>query len=193
MNGAATVSPLFRPNRCKCGHDILAHNMGISPNTCPLCVFQGGNAQVHNFTPYAEPWPSTDFPAPPPSGLFCAGGFGPAGLTASTYFDATLVYNQQGATTVYFANAVQTLNTFRLLAPGMTFTTIAVNPANSHSYTILAVTTASLGPSVFAITIAPPGLVRSAATATAGVVCTFAGAMGSTMGGGLPPNGQRAG
>lgn len=172
MNGMAQVSNFWVPNLCSCGHDYQAHNVSASPQTCSLCVRQGGNQQRHNFTADNELWPSAPFPASDPARTVNAGGFG------QTYNQTSGPSgNLAGSTTLSFSSPLPAF-----IKPGMSFLTMALNPANQTSYTIVAVSGNN-------ITIAPPGLLFN----SPGVVCVFAGAIGSTMGGGRPPNGQRAG
>lgn len=171
MSANATVSPQAVPNLCKCGHDIQAHSLAIIPNTCSLCIRQAGNLNNHNFTADVEPWPSTAFPQAEPPLYACAGGFGFAiTLTAASG-------NAKGSTTLTFTGAVPLA-----VQPGWTLTSVPANPANQTTYTVVQVFGGGF------ITISPALLFNSP-----GITFLFQGAIGSTMGPGRPPNGQRAG
>jgi hypothetical protein len=170
MNGGATVSPLFVPNLCCCGHDYRAHNLTTSPGTCSLCA--GGTSHNHDFTGASEIAPAKVFPETLPVGFVSPGGFG-------TYFTIVSTSgNPAGSTTIIFGNVDSRVQ------PGMTFTSLPSNLANQATYTIRKVDTVTNQ-----ITIDPPGLLFNLGT----VRCVFQGQDGSTMGAGLPPNGQRAG
>jgi hypothetical protein len=176
MNGAATISPLWVPNLCTCGHDLLAHTMTVSPNNCTQCLRQGGVINIHNFVADGELWPSVPFTASDPSRIVCAGGQG-FNVQATT----TATGNNNGATTVTFVSLPS-----GIIVPGWTFTTIPTsgggNNARQATYYVRAISGNS-------ITIDPPGLVGN----TPSIICNFQGSIGSTMGPGRPPNGQRAG
>lgn len=171
MNGMATVSNFFVPNLCNCGHDLVVHNMAVTPNTCSMCIRQSGVQNTHNFASDLEVWPAPSSPQTAPARFVCAGGFG-FGFSMTTGAG-----NAKGSTSVLFLAAIDRIQI------GMTFTTVAANAANSVTYTVI-----GTGPGL-QVQIAAPGLLFN----SPGILCLFQGNDGSTMGPGLPPNGQRAG
>lgn len=176
MNGMATVSPLFVPNLCVCGHDWIAHTFG-APQQCSLCFRGAGLLNRHNFTSDNELWPSAPFPASDPARTVTAGGFG-FGVSATT----AAAGNGLGVQVVTFVALPAGI------APGWSFTTIPSggggNNVNQAQYFVRSV---NFGANQ--ITIDPPGLLANSPS----IPCLFAGSIGSTMGPGRPPNGQRAG
>jgi hypothetical protein len=167
MNGGATVSPLFTPNLCYCGHDYSAH----TPTTCLLCNASGA-PHNHGQTAETEITAAAAYPQDLPLRFASAGGFG-------TYFSlVTTSGNAAGATTIIFQNIDSRVQV------GMTFTSMPGNMQNQATYTVRSVNTVTNQ-----LTIDPPGLLFNLGT----VRCFFQGNNGSTMGGGSPPNGQRAG
>ena len=176
---ATSVHPRNRPNLCACGHDLRTHDLTVSPNTCSLCVRNTAGTQlnVHDFTPYSMNTPPpapTWFPAKSPAGMVVAGGFG---IYRSGIETLSASGNAQGNPTLIMAN------TQPGVVVGMTLYTNPNNPANAASYRIVAINATGL-----ILTLDRPLVV-----ATNSVRCTFAGILGSTMGPGLPCNGQRAG
>jgi hypothetical protein len=173
MNGAATVSPLFVANICCCGHDYAVHNLAVTPNTCALCLTSGvGNLNQHAFTSADELSPRSAFPQGLPPRSVSPGGFGPVIYTTSSG-----IANVPGATSVNVASTAG-------MVAGMTFTVTGNSKWAQATYKILAVS----GPGV--LYIGAPGLINNIGN---GSVVQAQGAAGSTQGGGLPPNGQRAG
>lgn len=175
----ATVSPLFVSNLCCCGHDLAVHTLAAFPNVglCAICYtsnsFNVGDN--HDFTPASELYPRAEFPQSLPIGCVSPGGFGPP-TVASLLSTAG---NPKGSSNVIFSGNLITSG----VRAGMTFTTLPNTPGNAISYRILVV----LSPTT--LTIPQPGLLFNLGT----VRCLFQGADGSTQGGGLAPNGQRAG
>jgi hypothetical protein len=175
MNGGATVSPLWTPNPCACGHDYVAHDVTVTPNRCSLCKAVGATLNAHAFQAADEiaTAAAASFPQIVPPGFVSPGGFGfsfKAGTAAAG--------NAPGATSVTFATAGQVA----AVVPGMTFTSLPGSLIQQATYRVLAVAGA-------VVTIPPPGLLF----ALPSVQCLFQGAAGSTMGPALSPNGQRAG
>jgi hypothetical protein len=174
MNGSSTVSPFWVPNICCCGHDYAAHIVdknGVNPGTCTMCIRQGGVLQTHFFTSDMEISPSLAFPDVLAPGFVSAGGFG------TQFVLATIAATSKPASQIFFANPIAAG-----VQQGMTLTTIPANPANAANYLIDDVKGTQVtihGPTLFNI--------------SNGQLILFQGTQGSTMGGGLPPNGQRAG
>lgn len=174
MNGSSTVSPFWVPNICCCGHDYAAHvvdRTGVNAGPCTLCIRQGGVQTTHFFTSDMEIWPSLAFPEVVAPGFVSAGGFG------TSFVLNTIALTTKPSSQIFFANPAAAG-----VKQGMTLTTIAANPANSQNYLIVDVTGTQVtiqGPTFFNI--------------SNGQAILFQGAQDSTMGGGRPPNGQRAG
>jgi hypothetical protein len=174
MNGGATVSPLFVPNICFCGHDYSAHQVdrgGLTIGNCSMCIRQGGVLQQHFFTSDMEISPALMCPQVLATGCVSSGQFG------TKFALNTIAATSKPASLIFFANPIAAG-----VLQGMTLTTVAANPANSITYLIDDVRGTQVtihGPTFFNISL--------------GQTCIFQGAQGSTMGGGLPPNGQRAG
>jgi hypothetical protein len=172
MNGSATVSPFWVPNICACGHDYAAHTIdktGVNQGACTMCVRQGGVQTTHFFTSDMEISPAIAFPQVLATGYVSSGGFG------TVFAMATIALTAKPSSQIFFSDLSK-------VKQGMTLTTVAANPANSQTYLIIDVRGTQVtiqGPTYFNI--------------SNGQTCIFQGAQGSTMGGGLPPNGQRAG
>lgn len=174
---STSVSPTGRPNLCICGHPYIAHLFGAPPGQCNLCPPSStGLVNQHAFTSERELNPFY-FAASDRPGLIAAGGLG-------TRVSATSAASGQsvGLTTLTFQVA-SISPPGAILKPGMTVTTFPPQLGNSQTYLIIGVPTANQ------VLIPAPGLRFS----TNGVPCIIQGALGSTMGPGRPPNGQRAG
>lgn len=173
MNGSSSVSPIFTANLCCCGHDLAVHVLATFPTVgaCALCNHS------HDFTPYAELYPRAEFPHTLPIGCVSPGST--RTLSVGSFTNTTSSPNPKGSVNVTFTNLKQGLSPGMVLLtqppPGATF---------AASYRILLV---NYGTNT--ITIAQPGLLWN----TNNVPCLWLGADGATSGGGLAPNGQRAG
>jgi hypothetical protein len=134
-----------------------------------MCIRQGGVSTTHYFTSDEEISPALAFPQVLPTGYVSSGGFG------TMFSMATIALTSKPSSQIFFSDLSK-------VKQGMTLTTVAANPANSQTYLIVDVRGTQVtiqGPTLFNI--------------SNGQTCIFQGAAGSTMGGGLPPNGQRAG
>lgn len=173
MNGSTSVSPIYVPNLCVCGHDRVQHN--AAGTTCSRCLRQsiGGAANPHNFTSCNELWPVAPYPNVLPQGTVTAGGFG-------FKFQRTAgPANPTGSTTMIFLPGTPPIKA------GMSFRAASVsNVLNLRTYRILGVSADNTQ-----VIIPAPGLAANLNNN----VCEFFGITGSTMGAGQPPNGQRAG
>ena len=117
--------------------------------------------------------PQQNFPTTLPPGFVSPGGFGIGGFSI-----VTTSGNPKGSTVITF-----TLLDTRVV-PGMTFISSPNQPQHATGYTIIGCNYVTNQ-----VTIAPPGTRVNLGT----VRCFFLGVNGSTQGGGLAPNGQRAG
>lgn len=172
MNGSTSLSPIYVPNYCYCGHDRIEHN--AAGTTCSRCLRTnvGGGHNPHAFTSINETWPVTLYPNVLPRGLVNAGGFG-------YKFTRTAGPNNP-------ANATQMI--FLAGSPpivaGMSFRAASVsNVLNLRTYRITSVSANGLTCQLSAPLYAQLN----------NNLCEFFGISGSTMGAGQPPNGQRAG
>jgi hypothetical protein len=136
-----------------------------------MCIRQGGVLQAHFFTSDMEISPSLAFPEVLATGYVSSGGFG------TSFVLNTIAATAKPSSLLFFTNPIAAG-----VKPGMTMTTIPANPANAANYLIVDVLGTQVtiqGPTFFNI--------------SNGQAILFQGAQGSTQGGGLPPNGQRAG
>jgi hypothetical protein len=183
VNGSTSISPVFTNNFCMCGHPYAVHN--IANATCSLCGqvglgYTGAKQQQHDFTSSMEIWPASEFPQTLPVGYVSPGGFGTGFTLLST-----------GTTTkpspvINFASTAG-------IKVGMTATVYSSAPnagANMTTYVVLSVTPTAITVGIYPV---PPNLPGTLYNISAGTPIYFQGADGSTMGPGLPPNGQRAG
>jgi hypothetical protein len=173
MNGMATVSPFFVQNFCACGHDIAVHVLATFPTVgnCGLC------GHSHDFVSANELSPRAEFSASLPPGTVSPGAYRAAsgvGFTNST----TAGSNIKGAAVVTFQNIKAGV------VAGMCFMTMPSNLTQQTTYRILAVDFVANK-----ITFPQPGLLFG----TNSTNCYWLGADGASLGGGQPPNGQRAG
>lgn len=167
---ATSISPTHRPNLCACGHDYLAHTIGgTGGGNCRLCLPTGN--QQHPFTSVNE-LASLAFTQRDLSRTIAAGGFG-------TIVTAT----QQNATVGIGATSMTINAPSGPVLAGMSFTLQASgNPVNTQTYRVVNV-------AGNVITFTPPARIATNLNS----LLRFSGTFGSTLGGGRPPNGQRAG
>lgn len=181
MNGAATVSPRFMPNFCKCGHDLAAHSWapsGAGSWKCTLCnpILTTANANNHFFES-----PKSEGPVPPKGSFFLqsnnlqgyinAGGFGRYLTKTNTAAVA--------ANATSFSLSPDASN----IMPGMAF--YVYNPGNVFNSEANLV----VGVAGNVITLATPMVYAFPISTT----LLFWGMFGAGMGAANPANGQRAG
>src|SRR5215472_11790244 len=174
MNGlaGAVSSNFWTPNLCICGHDYVMHSLAGS-GTCSGCVRSGGGSlNIHLFTSDNDVWPTKAFPQSD------VARFPIAGSQNQSYFTVAMGTNALNATTVLFASTAG-------MKAGMAFyLVVAAVPNQAASYIILQVLSGT------SVLIAAPGLTSATSSAATAVVSPIDGGF---MGGGRPPNGQRAG
>lgn len=192
MNGAATISPPYRPKLCFCGHELRDHNVTSPPNAnldvCNRCVSAAGTSQ-HRYQSVNAIAPSSPFVTQ------LKAGFTNAGVTGITGWKTPPI---AFSGVINAGNAVMTITKAAItaVAPGFipragdTLCLYIASPNVAFRragiwYRVTRI--ADAGPNVNVYF--QPG---SLFTYASGVV-VFAGADGSTQGAARPPNGQRAG
>lgn len=185
MNGMATVSPLFRPNLCQCGHDYVNHTIALplltnpTNNLCALCIFTLGTQNRHFFAHPTECIPALSFLNSPAYGYICGSAFGQSLILQSSNVSQI----PSGTNSVGPIANIAQLFGMGILKPGMTISPIPSSPQNWAQYTII-------GNSGTNLLVSPAFLFNVPANAQ----LILSGDLGSTMGAGSPGNNyQRAG
>jgi hypothetical protein len=183
MNGMTAVYPLFRPNLCQCGHDLVRHTivLGGTPQQqlCADCIFTLGTQNRHSFASPMETIPALSFVASGQYAYINCGGFGQGFVMLST----------NAANVPAGSNEIPVPSLAPPVKIGITLLTITAppsgsNPGNQAQYQVIGL---DAGTTSIIVT---PNLLFNLGAATPLI---FFGYFGSTMGPGLPANYQRAG